>query len=437
MRIADSEVRAPDIVVLGTGYVGLTCAACFAHLGMDVLGIDIDEPKVEALQRCELPIFEAGLEELVREGLDSKRLTFSTSLDGIDTAEVILLCLPTPATDNGSPDISPLRDAVIGISSRLQPGTILVTKSTVPIGTHRHLRRWLGRNDIQLVSNPEFLREGTAVADFLEPDRIVVGADDPSTGEAIAKMYGALDAPIQVTDPLSAELIKYASNTFLAAKLSFVNEIARLCDEIGANVDAVTEGLASDHRIGSSFLSPGPGWGGSCFPKDVQGLTYAARSSRLNMAVVEGSTESNREHFEYLTRRIAGLCPVPLEEATIALWGLAFKAGTDDVRSSPALELAARLSAEHATIRGYDPRASVENSTVLTTGGKYEVCADADILIVTTEWPEFGTADMGRVATALRHPVVFDTRAILNIEACSDAGLFHHRLGRPSISPGE
>jgi len=431
---ADPDV--PDVVVIGTGYVGLTCAACFSHLGLSVLGIDIDVEKVAALERCELPIFEAGLEPLVSEGLAAGRLQFTTSFEGLASARIVMLCLPTPAADNGTPDISILRDALTEIAPRLQAGAILVTKSTVPIGTHRHLRRWLDRDDVHLVSNPEFLREGSAVADFLTPDRVVIGAADPSIAQEVAKLYDQVETTTQLTDPLSAELIKYASNSFLATKLSFVNEIARLCDEVGADVDAVTTGLASDHRIGGAFLSPGPGWGGSCFPKDVRGLTHAARSSRLHMAVIEGATQSNREHFEYLTQRIRELCPVPLEEATIALWGLAFKAGTDDVRSSPAIELAAHLHAAHATVRAHDPIASTDSADI-STGSIYEVCEQADMLIVATEWPEFATADMNKVKANLAHPVVFDTRAILDRAACQTAGLFHHRLGRPTIEPGD
>lgn len=285
--VDSSSHTSPELVVLGTGYVGLTSAACFAHLGINVLGVDIDERKVEAILRLELPIFEDGLLELVESGLASGRLRFSTSSESIESIDKVLLCLPTPASPNGSPDTTALQAAVVDMRTKLRPGTILITKSTVPIGTHRHLRRWLDRDDVHLVSNPEFLREGTAVADFLKPDRVVIGSDIEAVGNEVAKLYEALEAPVQNTDPLSAELIKYASNSFLATKLSFVNEMARLCDEVGADIDAVTLGLSADHRIGSAFLAPGPGWGGSCFPKDVEGLTYAARSSRLHMAVVE------------------------------------------------------------------------------------------------------------------------------------------------------
>jgi len=423
-----------ELVVLGTGYVGLTSAACLAHLGHNVVGIDIDEAKVQALNAGTVTIFEPRLTALVAEGLAAGRLRFSLALDAVEAAPMIMLCLPTPADVDGSPDISTLREAVETIAPLLQPDAVLVTKSTVPIGTHTHIREWIGRDDVHLVSNPEFLREGSAVEDFLKPDRIVIGAEEQLAGGAIAYLYRDLDTVIHQTDPLSAELIKYASNSFLATKLSFVNEMARLCDEIGANIDAVTDGLAADHRISSAFLRPGPGWGGSCFPKDVQGLTHAAHASQLRMSVVEGTTASNEEHFEHLMHRIRSQCSVPLNDATIAVWGLAFKAGTGDVRSSPAVELAERLAAEQATVRAHDPVATL-NAASITVGDMYDICDGAHVLVVATEWPQFASADMTRVARLLRDPVIFDTREIVNIAACTGAGLTVHRLGRPAVEP--
>jgi len=345
-----------------------------------------------------------------------------------------MLCLPTPAGAEGRPDISTLRSAVESIAPLLAANAVLVTKSTVPIGTHNRLREWLGRDDVHPVSNPEFLREGSAVNDFLKPDRIVIGAENPAVGAAIANIYRGIDTNVQQTDPLSAELIKYASNSFLATKLSFVNEMARLCDEIGADIDAVTSGLAADHRISSAFLRPGPGWGGSCFPKDVQGLTHAARDSELKMSVVEGTTSSNEEHFEHLMQRIRRLSSVPLHDATIALWGLAFKAGTGDLRSSPAVELARRLAAEQATVRAHDPVATLDSPSI-DIGDMYEICDGAAMLVIVTEWPQFSSADMSSVASRLGQPVIFDTREIVDVEACAVAGLTVHRLGRPTVEP--
>lgn len=425
-------MQTSEIVIVGTGYVGLTSAACLAGLGHNVVGLDIDQAKVERLQQGQVEIHEAGLAELVESGLGSGRLRFTDDSQVVADASVILLCLPTPPAADGSPDTSAIAAAVGSMRDILKPGAVLVTKSTVPVGTHRLIEDWVDRDDVAVVSNPEFLREGTAVDDFMKPDRVVVGSSDTVAAKTVAALYEGLDTAVLVTDAMSAELIKYAANTFLATKLSFVNEMARLCDAAGANVDDVVAGLASDARISPLFLRPGPGWGGSCFPKDTRGLAQAARSTKLRLAVTEAAAESNREHLEHVTSRIADAVRRPLHQATIAVWGLAFKAGTDDTRSSPAIELIGRLRGAHATVRAYDPVASV-GPDVVETGDMYEICQDADMLLVTTEWPEFGAADPAEIAERLALPVVFDTRNVIDVSAAGKAGLTVHRLGRPTV----
>ena len=271
-----------QIVVIGTGYVGLTTAACLTHLGHNVIGIDIDDDKVEALRRGEIPIVEAGLSQLVSRGLENGLLRFETSYDHAD-GDIVLLCLPTPTTASGDLDLSYVEAAARSLREVLRPGAIVVTKSTVPVGTHRDLTQWLDRADLAVAANPEFLREGTAVHDFCHPDRVVIGAHDEKTAMRVAMLYETLSAPIHLTDPASAELIKFAANTFLAAKLSFVKEMSRVCEATGADIDAVVAGVGSDHRIGSAFMTPGPGWGGSCFPKDTRGMRALGDRHQLDL----------------------------------------------------------------------------------------------------------------------------------------------------------
>ena len=267
----------PDVVVVGTGYVGLTSAACLALLGRQVVALDIDHLKVEALQRGEVPILESGLDAVIADGRMNGRLQFTTSYDVLAATPMVLLCLPTPMRHDGGLDLCFVEGAARAMAPLLAPDAVVVTKSTVPVGSHRRLACWLARDDVHVAANPEFLREGTAVADFLSPDRIVIGAHQPAVAERVADLYQGIEAPIQLTDHTSAELIKYAANTFLGTQISFVNEISMLSDRLGGDIVAVTHGLGSDDRIGPAFRQPGPGWGGSCFQKDTRGLTHLAR----------------------------------------------------------------------------------------------------------------------------------------------------------------
>jgi UDPglucose 6-dehydrogenase len=414
------------IGVVGLGYVGVTTACCLASFGHTVTGVDIDGYRVELLNSGKAPIFEDGLEELLAEGLAGERLSFSTDQSVLEHAHVVFLCLPTPEGASGSPDTSILRSAFEDLAPLLPIGCIVVTKSTVPIGTAGAMRTWTDRDDLRFVSNPEFLREGSAIADFLRPDRIVVGTNDTEATRTIEQLLAPADAEFIHCDPLSAELIKYASNAFLATKLSFTNELARICDELGGNIDAVTHGLGTDHRIAASFLRPGPGWGGSCFPKDVAGLASLARDSRLRVPVIESAAESNRDHLDHVVGRIVDML-TGVTEPRVAVWGLAFKANTDDVRSSPALEIIERLQARQVSVCAHDPVAvadsAIEQSDLLGA------CADADLLVVVTEWGVFGEADLARVASVMRRPAIFDLRAVIDPAAADAAGCTLVRLG--------
>ncbi len=424
----------PQVTVIGTGYVGLTSAACLAHLGRDVVAVDIDESKIERLWRGEIPILEYGLEALVLEGVESKKLSFTTSYESLTTADVILLCLPTPVQPDGDLNLRFVEGAIAQMREMLKPGSVVVTKSTVPVGSHHKISAWLDRDDVSVASNPEFLREGTAVSDFLNPDRVVVGASDQEAAALVASLYEGIEAPIQLTDTTSAELIKYAANTFLATKLSFVNELSRLCDAVGGDIEAVVEGVGSDNRIGSAFLRPGPGWGGSCFPKDTKGFAFLAETHGLSLPVAKASYDSNQAHFDHLVDQIVAYLNKPISEARLGVWGVTFKAGTDDLRDSPSVEVMNRLIARGATITAYDPAADHEMvpSEARMVSDAYSACAEADALLVLTEWDEFATADLEKVAQTMAGNKVFDARYMMRPEQASAAGLVITHPGKPT-----
>lgn len=424
-------MEAPSVGVIGTGYVGLTSAACLARLGRQVTAIDIDESKIERLRQGEIPILEEGLDALVVEGLENGRLRFDTSYNAIADCDVVLLCLPTPFHPNGDLDLSYVEAATGTLREVLKPGAVVVTKSTVPVGSHVKVAAWLNRDDLSVASNPEFLREGTAVSDFLVPDRVVVGAETVEAAEIVARMYDGLDAPIQITDTTSAELIKYAANTFLATKLSFVNELSRLCEEVGGDIDAVVDGIGSDHRIGSAFLRPGPGWGGSCFPKDTKGFSFLARTHGLDLPVAEAANTSNQIHLQHLVDAITNLLDSPADKAKVAVWGATFKAGTDDVRDSPAIEIVNRLAALGTSITIYDPAAEPELVPATMVGDPYSACLDADALLVLTEWDEFAAADLDKVAHMMRGDAVFDARYVIDLTSAERHGLRVTQPGKP------
>ena len=418
------------IAVVGTGYVGLTTGACFAHLGHTVVCADVVPEKVERLQKGDVPIHEAGLPELVREGIDAGRLRFVLgSENAIDGAEFVYLCVPTPQRADGSADLSYIQAAAREISARLAPGTVVVNKSTVPVGSTNLVEQALGRSDIPVVSNPEFLREGTAVDDFLNPDRVVIGSDDQAAAGRVASLYLGVRAPIMVTDPASAETCKYAANAFLATKLSFVNAIAAVCEAVGADVNDVLLGMGYDHRIGHEFLRPGPGWGGSCFPKDTRAIITIAEEAGYDFSLLRGVVDVNDEQFDRVARKVESV--VDLDGATIAMLGLAFKAGTDDIRESPALEVARRLIDRGATVKGYDPAVSsldIEGLDVVDDA--YAACDGASALVVATEWDDFKWLDLDKVAEAMVELHVVDARNLLDRGALRRRGFTYQGVGR-------
>jgi UDPglucose 6-dehydrogenase len=331
------------IAVIGTGYVGLTTGACFSRLGHTVVCVDIDESKIARLRKGEIPIHEPGLEELVRDSVQAGRLTFTTDVEGaVSGAEFAYLCVPTPQGSDGSADLTYLIAAAEQIGPHLPAEAVVVNKSTVPVGSTRTVEQALGRSDLFVVSNPEFLREGSAVHDFLNPDRVVIGSDDQSAAIRVASLYIGVPAPLMVTDPASAETIKYASNAFLAMKLSYVNAIAALCEAVGADADAVMLGMGYDSRIGNKFLRPGPGWGGSCFPKDTKALHFLSSQAGYSFDLLDSVLDINAAQFDRVTAKITAAAGGSLDGVRVGVWGLTFKANTDDRRDSPAVEIVPR-----------------------------------------------------------------------------------------------
>jgi UDPglucose 6-dehydrogenase len=434
-------VFARRISVIGTGYVGLTTGACLASLGHTVVCADVDAAKVGRLRRGEIDILEPGLGEVVADGLSAGRLSFTVgtreALDHPDgPAEVVFLCVPTPMGLGGTADLTILQAVVEEIREHLAPGAVVVTKSTVPVGTAALLQRALHRDDVAVASNPEFLREGSAVGDFLEPDRIVVGSAQQDAAERVASLYSRVGAPAVLTDAASAELVKYAANCFLAMKLSYVNALAELCERLGADIDAVTEGLGHDRRIGQAFLRPGPGWGGSCLPKDTAAMLRLADAAdfefRLVRAAIETNERQSRRIVDKVRLAVTGSRSGSLYRTRLGLLGLTFKAGTNDLRDSPALVVGALLRQAGATVVGYDPvvPAGEDLDGVAVVESAELVAKDADALVVLTEWPEFRQLDWPALAAVSRHPVVVDTRNLLDRDALARAGFACHSLGR-------
>ncbi|HLU53818.1 MAG TPA: UDP-glucose/GDP-mannose dehydrogenase family protein [Pseudonocardia sp.] len=436
------------IVVVGTGYVGLTTGACLASLGHRVICADVDRAKVERLQAGEIDIREPGLAEMVGEMLAAGRLSFVTgataALDELRAegrpCEVLFVCVPTPMGIGGIADLSAVEGVIEEVREVLPPGAIVVNKSTVPVGTGERTVELIGRSDVAVVSNPEFLREGSGVHDFLHPDRIIVGSNAQDAAERVAALYARLGAPTVLTDLASAEMIKYAANCFLATKLSYVNAIAELCERLGADVADVTEGLGYDKRIGQSYLSPGPGWGGSCLPKDTAALLQLSDSVdfefRLLRAAIETNTRQSRRIVEKIQAGITGKRNGSLSRARIALLGLAFKAGTSDLRDSPAISVAAQLRQAGAELVAFDPAIRADDSSfdgdlLTVVDDPYVAAKDVDAIVILTEWPEFRGLDWRRLATVVKNPLVFDTRNLVDPDVLRRAGFSWSALGRP------
>jgi UDPglucose 6-dehydrogenase len=423
-----------SIAVIGTGYVGLTTGAYLAHLGHQVTCADILEEKVARLNRGDVPILEAGLDELVSEGLAAGRLAFVVgATPAVEDAEFVFLCVQTPQGEDGSADLTYIREAAAEIGPHLQPEAIVINKSTVPVGSTRVVEQALGRDDVFVVSNPEFLREGSAVHDCLNPDRIVIGSDDQAAAMRVAALFESLKAPLVITDPASAETIKYASNAFLATKVSYVNALANVCEAVGADVREVVLGMGYDKRIGFEFLKPGPGWGGSCFPKDTRAMVRIAEDAGYDFGLLKGVITVNDEQYERMASKVERMLEPPVSEATVAVWGLTFKARTDDLRDSPAIEVIRRLQRRGATVRAYDPavpeaRPGLEGIEVLDD--PYAVCEGADVLVVLTEWDEFRWLDFAKVAGLMHSARLVDTRNLLEPAAVRRRGFTYDGLGR-------
>jgi UDPglucose 6-dehydrogenase len=424
------------IAIVGTGYVGLTTGACFAHLGHHVICADVVPEKVDGLSRGEVPILEAGLPELVREGIGAGRLSFVLgAAAAAESCEFAYLCVPTPQAPDGSADLSYLRDAAAEIGPVLPAESVVVNKSTVPVGSTRVVEDVLGRDDVAVVSNPEFLREGSAVNDFLNPDRIVIGTEDQAAAVRVAALFQSLAAPVIVTDPATAETIKYACNAFLATKVSFINAVANVCEAVGADVRDVVLGMGYDRRIGFEFLRPGPGWGGSCFPKDTSALLHIAEDSGYDFALLRGVQRVNDDQFDRVAAKVVRQAGGSVADAVVAVWGLTFKARTDDLRDSPALQVVRRLRDQGARIRAYDPAVphppdGPAFEGVEVVADPYAACEGAAVLAVLTEWDEFRRLDFSKVGGLLAAPRVVDGRNLLDPAALRRLGFSYEGVGR-------
>ncbi|BCM64683.1 hypothetical protein EASAB2608_00017 [Streptomyces sp. EAS-AB2608] len=429
--------------MIGTGYVGLTTGACLAFLGHSVVCADADPHKVERLRGARVDILEPGLPERVREGLEAGRLEFTgDTAAAVAEAEVVFLCLPTPMGAGGAADLAAVEAVAGQVRDVLRPGCVVVNKSTVPVGTCERVAALLGRADVSVVSNPEFLREGRAVEDFLHPDRIVIGAADQDAARRVAGLYAALDAPLVLTDPASAELTKYAANFFLAMKLSFANNLAVLCERFGADVADVTEGIGRDPRIGPAFLRPGPGWGGSCLPKDTHALLTVCDRSGVDFPLLRATIETNVAHQRRLVERVAAVCgrgaEGSLHGVRLALYGLTFKAGTSDLRDSPALAVARLLRERGAELTAYDPALREErpdlSDLVDLVDDLVRAAEGAAACLVLTEWPQLRDVDWAAVAACMSGHEVHDWRNLLDPDVLARAGLSWRGIGRPAAA---
>jgi len=428
-----------NICVIGVGYVGLVTGACLADLGNKVVCINRNKEKAENLKKGILPIFEPGLEEIVRRNYEAGRLDFTTSYDeGLKDAEFVFIAVGTPSGSEGEADLSHVTQAAEDVAKRLVKPVIIVNKSTVPIGTGDWVADIVNTyktKDIQfwVVSNPEFLREGSAVYDFMNPDRIVLGSTSREAAEKVAELYTPLQAPTIITDLRTAEMIKYASNCFLATKISFINEMANICEALGADVLEVARGMGSDKRIGPAFLEAGIGWGGSCFPKDVKALAHIAATHGAHPQMLRAVTEINYDQRKRVIQKLREILG-NFRGRTIGLLGLSFKPDTDDMRDSPSIELVHMLESEGAQVKAYDPVAMNNARQILTNviycDNPYAVAEGADALILVTKWNEFKQLDMQRIASSMRQPVLFDARNIYDPAKMKALGFTYSGIGR-------
>ena len=430
------------IAVIGTGYVGLVTGTCFAETGNDVCCVDIDINKVQKLSNGQITIYEPGLEKLFLRNLKEERLKFTTSLEeGIKDAQIIFLALPTPPGEDGSADLKYILGVSDHLGKILKDYKVIVDKSTVPVGTAEKVRAAIAKNskvEFDVVSNPEFLREGVAVDDFMKPDRVVIGVSSEKARKIMGDLYSPFvrqGNPIIYMDERSAELTKYAANSFLATKITFMNEVALLCERLGADVDMVRRGIGSDERIGKRFLFPGIGYGGSCFPKDVQALVKSSQEVSYDFKILNAVMDVNERQKLHLMPKIKKYFKDNLKGKHFALWGLAFKPNTDDIREAPALYMIDALVAEGATLSVFDPEAmnnvkQLIGDKVTYAESQYEALEGADALIIATEWNEFRTPNFLKIVTSLKNKVIFDGRNLFDIAAIRELGFYYESIGR-------
>ncbi|KEQ30462.1 UDP-glucose dehydrogenase family protein [Pedobacter antarcticus] len=433
------------IAVIGTGYVGLVTGTCLAETGNTVICVDINEAKVLKMQQGIIPIYEPGLDVLFLRNIEQKRLTFTIDLaHAIKDAQIIFMALPTPPGGDGAADLSYILGAAKDISKLVTSYKVIVNKSTVPVGTADLVSAVFAENtdvEIDVVSNPEFLREGVAVDDFMKPDRVVIGTRSERAQKLMAELYGPYvrqGNPILFMDEKSSELTKYAANSFLATKITFMNEIANLCEKVGADVDAVRRGIGSDDRIGKRFLFPGIGYGGSCFPKDVQALAKSAEEHQYDFQILKAVMEINERQKTVLVDKVSTYYKDDLKGKHFALWGLAFKPETDDIREAPALYIIDALVSKGATVTVFDPEGmeNVKNligDKVNYASNQYEALSGADALLIATEWSVFRNPDFELMETSLKHKVVFDGRNLYDLQKMIDLGYYYNSIGRKLI----
>ncbi|MBX7144447.1 MAG: UDP-glucose/GDP-mannose dehydrogenase family protein [Oligoflexia bacterium] len=437
-----------NIAVVGTGYVGLVAGACFAESGNDVICVDVDEKKVERLRRGEIPIYEPGLDDLVIRNSKNGRLKFTTSLkEGVEASEIIFIAVGTPQDEDGSADLTHVLAVAQGIGKCMNGPKIIVDKSTVPVGTADRVRKAIAahtKHEFEVVSNPEFLKEGAAIDDFMKPDRVVIGVPSEHAAKMMKELYAPFvrtGHPILVMDVVSAEMTKYAANSMLATRVSFMNEISNLCEKCGADVDHVRVGMGTDSRIGMGFLFPGIGYGGSCFPKDVQALIKTGRDFGVDLRICKSVEDVNKSQKSIMSKKImAHYGGTNLKGRTFALWGLAFKPKTDDVREAPALVVCEELTSAGARIQAFDPEAMGtfaeklgSNPLVSYSNTNYDALIGADALIIATEWNEFRRPNFDKLRSTLKSPVIFDGRNIYSMEEMRTHGFVYYSIGRPRL----
>jgi UDPglucose 6-dehydrogenase len=437
------------IGIIGTGYVGLVTGACFAEFGLFVTCVDKDEKKISALKKGIIPFYEPGLEDLVKRNIKQERLRFTTKIKkAVESSLLIFIAVGTPRRGDGSADIKYVEEVAREIAKQMEDYKVIVTKSTVPVGTGQKIRDIISRNlkeqiDFDIVSNPEFLREGAAIEDFMRPNRVVIGAKSPQAVAIMRDLYKPLyliETPFVITNVETAELIKYASNSFLAAKISFINEMAALCEKVGADVHMVAKGMGLDQRIGAKFLHPGPGYGGSCLPKDTNALLKMAEDHKVELGIIDAAVKANERQKEKTVQKIREVIG-PLKGKTVAVLGLSFKPNTDDIRDAPSLSIIRSLLDEGANIRAYDPVAMDETKKIF--GGikycknAYEAIKGADALVIVTEWNQFRNLELERIKNLLKSPCFFDLRNIYDPQKLQDMGFHYYCVGRVPVKNGK